>query len=86
MDKFQHQCQSCGMPLEKGKKSGTEADGALSKTYCSMCYANGSFIQPEITLDEMKVVVDDALKEAGWWLPLRWMAKKQLPSLQRWKK
>ncbi len=85
MDNFKQQCQSCGMPLQKGKKSGTEADGSLSKTYCVLCYQNGSFIQPDQTLDEMRVIVDNALKEAGWWLPLRWMAKSQLPTLERWK-
>lgn len=85
MDTFQNQCQSCGMPLEKGKKSGTEADGALSKSYCILCYKNGSFIDPTTTLEEMKVVVDNALKERGWIAPLRWLAKKQLPSLERWK-
>lgn len=85
MDKFQRQCQSCGMPLEAGKKSGTEADGSLSHTYCVLCYADGKFIQPELTLDEMKVVVDDALKEAKWIAPMRWLAKRQLPTLERWK-
>ncbi|GKQ42479.1 hypothetical protein RD055328_04020 [Companilactobacillus sp. RD055328] len=45
MEKF---CQSCGMPLTK------ENLAAGSKMYCNMCYENGKFIEPDITLEEMK--------------------------------
>lgn len=82
------QCQSCGMPLETSKAGdcrGSEKDGSKSELYCSLCYENGAFKQPSISLDEMKQVVDKALIEAGWIRPLRWMAKQQLPTLARWK-
>jgi len=85
MSEFEKQCQSCGMPLESGKQSGKEVNGELSKMYCHYCYANGSFIQPDITLEEMKIQVDAALKEKGWIKPLRWLAKIQLPKLARWR-
>lgn len=84
MSKPYTQCQSCGMPLKKG--AGTEVDGSASTMYCHFCYQNGQFTQPDVTLAEMKVITDTALKEAGWIAPLRWMAKMQLPTLQRWKK
>lgn len=83
---FAKQCQSCGMPLEDGKHAGTEVDGSSSVDYCKLCYTNGAFITPDMTLDEMKLVVDNALKEKGWWFPLRWAAKSQLKSLKRWQK
>lgn len=83
--KFSKQCQSCGMPMQDGEVAGTQADGSKSLKYCSLCYENGRFITPDMTLDEMKKIVDDALKEKGWMWPLRWMAKSQLPSLERWK-
>lgn len=79
------QCQSCGMPMKEGKFAGTEKDGSKSKMYCELCYKDGAFISPDMTLDEMKAICDTALKEKGWWKPLRWMAAKQLPSLERWK-
>jgi Putative zinc ribbon domain len=82
------QCQSCGMPLETkkaGDSRGTEADGTKSEKWCKLCYENGAFIQPDCTLDEMKVIVDDALKEQGSGRLMRWMAQKQLPRLERWK-
>jgi hypothetical protein len=34
----------------------------------------------------MKEIVDDALKERGSGRLMRWMAQKQLPRLERWKK
>lgn len=82
------QCQSCGMPLQTKKAGdcrGTESDGTKSEKWCKLCYENGEFIGPNCTLDEMKVIVDDALKENGSNKLMRWMAQKQLPSLERWK-
>ena len=81
---FEKQCQSCGMPLKDGLNSGSEVDGSKSHTYCVMCYQDGKFTGA-ITLPEMKQVVNQALKEKGWWAPLRWMALWQLPTLKRWK-
>mgnify|MGYP006271197807 CR=1 FL=1 len=81
------QCQSCGMPLvtkKAGDCRGTEADGSRSELWCSLCYENGAFIGPECTLDEMRVIVDNALKEKGSSRLFRWLAASQLPKLQRW--
>jgi hypothetical protein len=60
-------CQSCGMPLKADPKGGgTNADGSLSQEYCSYCYVNGSFVNPDMTLDEMKTLVVDKLHERGY--------------------
>lgn len=82
------QCQSCGMPLQTNKAGdcrGTEANGTKSEKWCKLCYENGSFINPDCTLGEMDIIVDNALLEQGSSKLMRWMAKKQLPSLERWK-
>lgn len=82
------QCQSCGMPLQTAKAGdcrGTEADGSKSEKWCKLCYEKGKFLRPDCTLDEMKVIVDDALKEQGSGKVMRWLAQKQLPRLERWK-
>lgn len=81
------QCQSCGMPLHSKKAGdcrGSEKDGSKSEVYCKLCYEKGALIQPDMTLKEMETIVDNALIEAGWVRPLRWMAKRQLPTLARW--
>lgn len=81
------QCQSCGMPLvnNRGDHRGTEADGSKSDTYCSLCYEGGAWTTPDTTLDEMKTIVDQALKKQHWPKPMRWLAQSQLPKLKRWR-
>jgi hypothetical protein len=76
------------MPLQTknaGDCRGTEADGSKSEKWCSLCYENGAFIGPDCTLNEMREIVDNALKEQGSGRLMRWLAQKQLPHLERWK-
>ena len=44
-------CGSCGMPLLRDEDAGTEADGSLSVEYCTYCYRDGRFIEPDLTRD-----------------------------------
>ena len=46
-------CESCGMPLVTDQDAGTEKDGTLSRKYCTHCYQNGSFTEPELTKETM---------------------------------
>ena len=72
------------MPLDKDPwKGGTEKDGSKSTMYCSLCYEDGE-LHP-MTLDEMKTIVDDAMKKEGMNWFIRKMALWQLPHLKRWK-
>lgn len=76
------------MPLQTKKAGdcrGTEQDGARSGTWCKLCYENGAFTRPDCTLAEMEKIVDDALIENGSGRLFRWLARKQLPRLERWK-
>ena len=82
------QCQSCGMPLitkKAGDCRGAEADGSKSEKWCNLCYKNGAFMIQGCTIEQMKKIVDDALKQQGSGRLMRWMAQKQLPRLERWK-
>jgi len=61
-------CQSCGYPLKKDKQGGgTEQDGSKSSKYCSMCYANGTFLTPpEIdTAEKMQKFCIQEMKNRG---------------------
>ena len=63
MKKFKR-CQSCGMPLNKDpKRGGTNSDGTKNNMYCSYCFENGKFLQPDITLEEMEALVKENLKK-----------------------
>ena len=82
------QCQSCGMPLHTAKAGdcrGTEADGSRSEKWCSLCYRDGAFLGPDLTLEEMGSIVDRALIDNGSGRIMRWLARRQLPRLERWK-
>ena len=46
-------CQSCGMPLEKDEHCGTNTDGSKNEEYCTYCFQEGAFTQPDVTLDDM---------------------------------
>ena len=57
-------CQSCGMPLKRDEKGGgSNADGSRSTIYCSHCYENGDFLQPNITVEQMQKLVNEKLAE-----------------------
>jgi hypothetical protein len=76
------------MPLQgkDGDLSGNESDGSKSEKYCHLCYKDGRFINPNSTRQEMERIVDNALKEKGMNPIFRWFAKKEIRSLERWKK
>ena len=79
-------CQSCSMPMEKPTDFGTEADGSASKDFCVFCYSNGSFIEPEITLEQMIDKVSRMMAKAMNVSEdeARAIAKVSVPALKRW--
>ncbi len=79
-------CQSCGMPLEQDPgKWGTEKDGTLSMKYCSYCYRDGAFTDPDCTLEKMMGIVEKMTLDM--WLPEshRKIAIAAVPKLERWR-
>jgi hypothetical protein len=86
MEKKYKMCQSCSMPLSKDPAhGGTEPDGTKSLKYCSYCYDQGKFINPGMTVDEMKVLVKGKLKEMGFPGFIAGFFTKKVPKLERWK-
>ncbi|MBI3195291.1 MAG: zinc ribbon domain-containing protein [Ignavibacteriae bacterium] len=79
-------CQSCGMPMKKDEQGGgTNADGTKSTMYCSHCFQNGAFTQPNITVEQMKELVKGKLKEFGFPGFLAGLFTKNIPKLERWR-
>jgi len=75
--------------LKKDKKGGgTEKDGSLSKKYCSMCYANGEFLNPpEIdTAEKFQKYCIQEMKKDGMNGILAWVLTRGIPKLERWQK
>lgn len=80
-------CQSCSMPLKKDPNGGgTNADGTKSSMYCSLCYENGKFKNPDWTADEMQNFVKNKLKEMGFPGFIAGFFTMGIPKLKRWKK
>lgn len=76
------------MPLvteTAGDCRGTERDGSRSEKWCSLCYRDGGFVDPDCSVDEMITIVGSALKRQGMSFPMRFLAKRQIPRLERWR-
>ncbi len=75
-----------GCRFQKIRKRGWfEADGSKSLKYCSYCYDSGKFVNPEMTPDEMKVLVKGKLKEMGFPGFIAGFFTRGIPKLERWK-
>lgn len=74
-------CQSCGLPLEKG---GTYSDGRPSHSYCADCYSGGRFTRPELTVERMKELSAERLHAKGYPLFLARFIVRNLHKLERW--
>ncbi len=82
MKKF---CQSCGMPMAKDpEQGGTKADGSRSEKYCSYCYVDGQFMQPDMTVKEMQSFCIEKMKEQGIPRFIGWLFTRNIPRLERW--
>ena len=80
-------CQSCGMPLKKSPNGGvTNSDGSINQMYCSYCYENGQFKQPDWTAAQMQEFSKGKLKEMGFPGFLAGFFTMGIPKLARWKK
>jgi len=78
-------CQSCGMPFDEAhlKYMAKEPDGSDSE-YCTYCYKDGEFLEPEATVNDMiELGLPHLAKKIG-----EEAARKQLaafvPTLARW--
>ncbi len=79
-------CQSCGMPIKQDPSGGgTNADGSRNLTYCSYCYQNGAFMQPDMTARQMQAFCIEKLKERGTPKFIGWLLTRGIPRLERWK-
>jgi radical SAM superfamily enzyme len=72
------------MPLDTQEIKGTEKDGTKSNEYCMYCYANGAYTDPDMTMEEMKVIIETQMKKMNLPDHLIELSVKMLPSLKRW--
>ncbi|GAA3876002.1 zinc ribbon domain-containing protein [Celeribacter arenosi] len=78
-------CESCGMPMSADPENGgSEKDGSRSDRYCSYCYGDGAFLQPDISAEEMRDFCYAKMREQGFWRPVAWILTRKIPKLPRW--
>lgn len=79
-------CQSCGMPLTGDPgRGGANADGSHNDEYCGYCYMNGEFVQPDMTVEQMKVLVAGKLREKGFPKYVANLFALAVKDLKRWR-
>ncbi|HHL45314.1 MAG TPA: hypothetical protein ENJ24_01940 [Gammaproteobacteria bacterium] len=73
------------MSLNNDKKGGgTEADGSISRNYCSNCYRNGRFTQPELTACQMQKRLERKMRELNIPPFVARLFTRKIPKLARW--
>lgn len=84
-------CQSCGMPMIQGEidRRGTELDGQRSDVYCNLCYLNGKFLEPHLTMEQMVQKGLEGIESSDQNKMKKWILRKTYPALiknlGRWK-
>jgi len=63
---------------------GTEKDGSASHEYCKYCYQSGSFVSPNMSLQEMSELVKTQMEKRRIPQDTINLALKTLPYLKRW--
>ena len=79
-------CQSCGMPLEKPEDFGNRADGFRINDYCHYCFQNGTFTEPNISMQAMIEKCVDIMTHQGI-MPeaqAKELMTEVIPKLKRW--
>jgi len=74
------------MPLKADPiGGGTNADGTRSQEYCSYCYVGGQFVNPSMTIEEMRVLVTEKLQDKGFPRLIAKIFAGGLNRLKRWR-
>ena len=78
-------CQSCGMLMGTGL-FGTLANGKETQEYCSFCFQNGKYTNPEAT---MHVMIENSVRIMVKKMAIpedraREIANATIPQLKRW--
>jgi len=63
---------------------GTEKDGSKSQLYCKYCYQNGSFTEPDMTLDQMIDIAEREMKKQNLPESIIQQSMNMMPHLKRW--
>ena len=73
------------MEMVEGSDFGTEADETLSVDYCTHCYQDGEFVDPDLTIEQMSAIAADFIEADDVTMAeARAISKTLLSDLKRW--
>jgi len=75
------------MPMKIDSDFGTNTDKSKNEEYCTYCYQQGAFTNPNITIDQMITACVGMMVKFG--TPedeAKKMMQELIPTLKRWKK
>jgi hypothetical protein len=73
------------MSMEKDLGSvGTNLDGSKSDDYCSCCFEEGEFTQPDFSAKDMQKFCSEKLNNMGIPSLFSWILTRKIPKLKRW--
>ena len=78
-------CQSCSMPIDDVTLRGTEKDGTKSAEYCKYCYVDGAFVNPGMSIDDMRDIVKTQMQKINAPENIIRLSLESLPHLKRWR-
>lgn len=78
-------CQSCAMPMQNPDDFGTNADGSNNNEYCSYCFRNGKFTEPNMTVEQMIEKCAGIMKQMQMPQAQIEQTKTFMPMLKRWR-
>jgi len=64
---------------------GTNSDGTKNTDYCSYCYQQGAFKNPDFTAKQMQDFCIVKMQEMGMPKFIGWLFTRNIPRLKRWK-
>ena len=73
------------MPIDNIADCGTEKDGLRSEIYCKYCYQDGKFVNPDMTLAEMKELLITQMGKMNLPKQIVQQSLDALPQLKRWR-
>lgn len=79
-------CHSCFKQFIFDEERGTEKDGISSKYFCSDCYIDGVYVEPELTFDQARTRLKLKLEKLGYKPKRVKKALKNFEGLYRWKR
>ena len=73
------------MSMEKDPVSvGTNLDGSKSDDYCSYCFEEGEFTQPDFSAKDMQKLCTEKMNDMGIPSLFSWILTRKIPKLKRW--